>query len=517
MRRTGVALALAGLFVVGVVLVLKGRGLWERATPRSPTETTEAGADLQADTPPHEAGGDGLLTVSVPPLAPEGRVSVAIVDSQRILVVKSVQATGSTSLLGDAPEGQFLVAAIDNLSGSPLTAHLQSSCVWPAPIVVEGAAWPRDIEIGFREPATARRRISVSARTDAGKPVEGAVFNVSMLHPATVAELPVAFVASGADGLARSPWLPKGRFRITLQRAPQFLRPVRDAPLEVEAAEEGETGLTFLFRATGSLEGVVLMQPTQICAIDIFELSDSAIPFIGGLGLHTAADGTFEVPALPPGNYYAVSWPLDYLEAGVEFSVEAGRATRIVIAPQRGGATIAARLQDEDGKPLAPTGVNINEQLRLGARPSGRPFGTDADGLLRATGVAPGEKLAIIWKLGYLRRFSVEAGNHEVDLGTFRLPRHEGGVTVRGDVRDSKGTALRGAMICLQPVGSSDAWARFSLTDGDGRYQVARVAPGRYVLWHEPLGTTNYVARQGPEELSVEDKDVSRDLRLPRP
>ena len=509
MKRWWFAIIGAVITVGAITLILSQSELGGRSPNRDRTsiEPVEPDGSPNANESPS-------LRVSVPGSA-KGRVPVAVVDLKRIRTVKNVPVNERASLAEIVDAGQpVLLAVIDDLSGSPFLKELQSRYVWPAPVLVN----PEDLQsVEFRfDDSVFERRIVIDARTTAGRPVAGAVFELSVVHSATVATLPVAFVRSDDQGLAKSPWLPRGQYRVRLNRAPDALRPVDEEVVQIDLEERREASVTFRFHSNGRITGVVRGEPNRKFGVAVFGRTDSGLPFVRAR--HTETDGTFEVESLPPGDYVAVSWPRGYMEASVEFSVSPGETTDVVLVPTKGGTAVVARLLDWEGKPLARARVNINAPLRPGLRPSGRPFGTDSEGRLRAVGVASGQRIVILWDYGYLRPFSVEAGTTEVDLGTFRLPDLKGGVTVQGDVLDDKGTALRGTLICLRRAGSLSEWVRFATTDGGGRYRFERVIPGRYLVWHEPLSYTNFVARERPFEVVVADGAEARvDLRLRRP
>jgi len=445
----------------------------------------------------------------------DGRVPIAIADPRRVLLVKSALTNRRMSVREHlAPDGVTVIAPIDDLSGSAFLKQLHAELEWPSPIALDDKESTRDIRFEFRRPA-ARRTITIVARTVSDEPCPGIDFCVSVLHEATAAQLPVAFVRTDESGHASSPSLASGRYLVSLQKVLDHYRPVVNEPIEVALRDPGNVEVRFTFESHGSLRGQLRLVPARRGAVAVYEFTDSSIPFIRTIT--TEEDGQFELKGIPRGRYVAVSWPSGYMETSVEFVVAAGRTTDVVLAPQQGGAGVVGRFEGSDGKPLAHLGININTPLRYGDHPSGSGFGTDAEGRLNATGVAEGPKLAIIWKLGYLRRFSVAAGATSVDLGTFRLPRPAGAGSIEGRVTDERGEALRGTLVCVTRDGAEESWIRFVRSDGVGGFRFDGVEPGRYRLSHEPIGATNYVLERAPEEIVVGTDGTRHDLRLSRP
>lgn len=508
------------LLVAGLLLgVLATRILWPaRETTRAAHESVpSAPVGTRAEAPdaaPNDATeGEGLLVVMPEEFA--GLLPVAFADTSAVRAVKTVTPNRRVPLREDLlPDGLTVVAPVDDLSRSPLLARVHAELEWPRPVTVFDRDATREVRFEFRR-AEVRRGIVAVAETETGEPCPGIAFRIEAVHDTTSAELPVAFLKSDERGRARGPNLAPGRYRVALQGHANEFRPVSRAPVEVTLRDPGDLEVRFAFSAFGALRGQLQLTPPKWWSVAVYQLPVARRPFIRSL--KTDAQGRFELEGIPRGRYVAVSWPDGYTEASVEFDVMPGRTTEIVLVPKPGGATVIGAFLDADGAPITRLGVNVNSPLRYGERPSGSGFGVDSQGRLRATGVSPGRRVAIAWDVGYLRYFDVAADAATVDLGTFRLPRHEGPGSIEGQVIDDGGTPLVGTRVCIGLSGSRESWCRFVTTDGGGQYRFDGVEPGRYAIWHEPSTPTNFVLEIPPEEIAVGAGVTRHDLKLPRP
>jgi len=464
--------------------------------------------------PPGESGSSSSLRVVAPGLE-SGRIPIAIAGPDRIRTVQRIPANTEIPLDEWVPSGDRLVlAAIDDLSRSDVLDTLRERFVWASPVVVEPGDRPELVEVRFDEgPRT--RRIRITTRTETEKPVSDVSFWLSRAHPATDADLPLAFPVTDGEGQAVSPWLPGGRYRVRVREAPTGLRPaVETEEYLVDLREEREASVEIVFTSAGKVTGVVRADPGRKYGVTIIEQPYGPDAFLKPV--HTKEDGTFEVSSLPPGDYFARSWPDGYMQVTESFSVLPGRSTHVVLTPKTGGAVVVGRVLDQNGKPF-DSGININAPLRAGQPPSGKGTGVDDEGRFREVGVGPGPWLAIIWDYGYAREFTVDPNQERVDLGTFRKPEHEGSGVVHGVIKDDHGEALRGTLACLKRVGDTSGWFRFMQTDGGGEYRFESVEPGRYLVWNEPAVYNNYVAQEPPVEVTVAaDSERRVDLELDR-
>lgn len=105
--------------------------------------------------------------------------------------------------------------------------------------------------------------------------------------------------------------------------------------------------------------------------------------------LMTGADGRFQTPNLPPGEYHLEIFARDYLETRVRIVAPASPLT---IRLARLGA-ISGRVTDLDGKPNRGARVTVLVKPAQGLRlqPFGVSYPVDRNGRYRASGLPPGE------------------------------------------------------------------------------------------------------------------------------
>jgi len=514
--RSKIILILVPLLVVGTVVVLS----WsDRSSSPPPVKVGEiptpesvdpgTGLDVRADAPT-----PGTLTITAPPRI-RGRVQFAIVGSDRILITDTLALGEETELGERAPTDQaFLVGAIDNLNESRTVATLQAECEWPRPVLLKVGQWPQRVMLEFSEPLSPSH-IRVLTRTTAGETCPDIRIRFAATMDSTTAELPVAFVTTDEHGLAKSPALAPASYRVSLQTIPVIYEPASTDTQEVVLLEGEDLEVRFDFLVPGSLQGELRLDPPRRWSVTIMQMSDSSTRFVRSLT--TDELGRFELASMPPGRYVAVSWPPGYMEKTQEFHVQMGVATEVILRPAKAaeGAKVVGRVLDESARPLR-TDVNINGKLRRGSPPSGKGCQTGPNGEFVIEGASEGPKLAILWRLGYLRQFRVSGESKIVDLGTFRVPKPQGGASIYGHVVDEEQVPLRGTMVCLALEGSREDWIRFAETDGAGEYRFDSVQPGRYLLWHEPTPQTNHVTWKPPDAVHVREGEIRHDLLLSR-
>ncbi len=482
---------------------------------RDPTEVTldSGGGGRGKTAPPADLNRTKRILVrSDPPL--RGQVPVAVADAERILFLVTAALGEPIDLAGRVPSnGPIVIGPIDDLSGSATLAELAATQRWPRTVVAETGEWPRDLTLEFSrtEPAS---RIRIVAQTLAPEPCPGVVFRVSAVTEATTAVFPVAFISTDREGVARSPALAPGAYRVSLQRCPDLFRPLDERPTDLVIVEHREHEVRVVFEAAGSLRGEVRLEPVRPCSVTIAAL-DRALPFLRSVDADEA--GCFELATLPPGRYAALCWPEEYMETAVEFEVFPGRQAQLVLSPARAseGIEVRGRLVDADGEAILRTDANVNGLLSPGQAPSGKGCRFEPTGTFRVNGVAPGEKVLILWRHGHMFRFAVPSDTKTLDLGTIVVPRPSGTGSVTGHVEDDRGVPLAGTHVCLAPA-EEDRWSRFAATNGRGEYRFADVAPGRYRIWHQPTTATNYVESAPPTDIVVPEGEMVHEFHLPR-
>lgn len=179
-----------------------------------------------------------------------------------------------------------------------------------------------------------------------------------------------------------------------------------------------------------------------------------------------------------------------------------------------GTATFRARVVDGDGTPLSGVFSNLeNPEATQGADARWRPLPqTGADGVILATGVAPGR-----WRLrasesahaNYLSQpFDIAEGG-TVDLGTIVMRR---AAEIRGRVTDDVGSVVESATASVKrPNGEPVFLFSTATTGSDGRFVLRGIEAGSYRLRVEALGHAPYEA-----PIEVPEEGVEANAVLPR-
>jgi hypothetical protein len=156
-------------------------------------------------------------------------------------------------------------------------------------------------------------------------------------------------------------------------------------------------------------------------------------------------------------------------------------------------ATARGRVTGLSGIPVEGAGISF---YHLGISTEGPPaterlvrqLQSGPDGTFLAKGLPPGEyrvsvQLLPIFKTEVWRFYLSRGAERVLDIGLPQIMQHGlETISVRGTVRDEKGDPLRDATVTLVAAYNlgENSQAR---TDGGGRFELATIQPGEYVVW----------------------------------
>lgn len=192
-------------------------------------------------------------------------------------------------------------------------------------------------------------------------------------------------------------------------------------------------------------------------------------------------DGRFELLGVPAGASTLVAKGPGHLPARLPLSeVPEGGLLEGIEVILEAGATLAGRVTDRRGAPLADINVQIRKSSGFSQR---RTVRTNTEGQYELGGLATGPHLAVArTPQGREQRVSVEimAGANALD---FELEPEEG-VEIGGRVLDAAGRPVGGAYVRLEPEDGRDGDSSrlFALSRDDGSFRIAAVPPGSYRL-----------------------------------
>lgn len=247
--------------------------------------------------------------------------------------------------------------------------------------------------------------------------------------------------------------------------------------------------------------------PVAGAYVSVRDIAPSAAPECserGDASVKTAADGSFELPALPHGSALLAIQHDWYTEGA--FSITVPGAERELVLDR--GMTWRGRVLDPDGKVIDRCAlfVTLADQRLLTAQCSPRGF--------ELTTLVPGKT-----------KVSVRVEKHA--LGTFRTlertvelatgaplrddVRWPAGDSIAGRVVDASGAPIAGARLTALPKGTVDRVDRFDAdevmleADVDGRFTFRHLRPGTWVVRGD---------RRASQQTTVEIKTPATDVRI---
>jgi hypothetical protein len=209
------------------------------------------------------------------------------------------------------------------------------------------------------------------------------------------------------------------------------------------------------------------------------------LPLPAGALLRAAADanGRFEIPDLPPGSYRLVARHDGYAPAISTLAQTQAKEIDLGVITLTAGAELGGVVQDKAGHPIAGAEVTVEGSdplLPVMAQLAGEPLRrtTDATGGFTFEDLQPGKAVDLaVERAGYSRaaRHAVAVPPEEPVNVTLSAA-----VTVSGRATDRSGQPVEQARVALRAAG--EAAEHTATTDGDGRFRLADVAPGRASL-----------------------------------
>jgi len=206
-------------------------------------------------------------------------------------------------------------------------------------------------------------------------------------------------------------------------------------------------------------------------------------------------NGEFTIPGVPPGDFVVEAWASG-LAPGFSrnFTVETGQPISGVLIQLGRGGTISGRIVDSQGKPVGRAKISTHDNEWSDdefTRAIGITYPTNAtaaearsgdDGRFTISGLTPDVYQIQVIAAGYtgfMRRDLRVAEGADNAIGDLKLGR--GGV-LRGTLYDASGKALVGGTVELRGADGDVPRQYQTRTSGDGKYQIANVMPGNYVL-----------------------------------
>ncbi len=263
------------------------------------------------------------------------------------------------------------------------------------------------------------------------------------------------------------------------------------------------------------VEGFVLLRGAPLAgAFVTYVRVDAGAPGVGGLRSDRSDElGSYRITVFDPGSYVArVSGPpLDPGDVRLVVAVPAAERVRIDLAVP--GAEISGRVVAAGaGLPLEGVRVNLEAEVRESASGFARfaQTSTGADGTFHFRRLAAGRYSVVARGLtlgdvtyGDTRRDGIALAAEQLqDLGDVRLGP---GGTVRGLVVDAEERPVEGAALFFRTGDGLGGAIGDTLTDRQGAFERAGLAPGAYRVQARAFGFASAAADAQVEEGGVHD------------
>lgn len=427
-------------------------------------------------------------------LAPAGRIRGRVVDTgrqpvagARILVESPTGGTGAREPSDGA--GEF---AAEGVAPGPVTLHVQAPGYLAARLTgleVPAGGELAGVELVLERGATIEGRVTDSR----GRPVEGTTVQAADGSGGERLSGDFAFGTSDGDGVFQLAGVPVGLATLEAHHT-RFGR----ARTELEV-RPGSNAVDLVFAAAYEVSGRVLDGAGRPLADTlVFLLATSSTSPDGAA---SAADGTFVIPAVPPGSYvlfasFGGAPPGGGEGSSLPVTVSDGPVAGLELRVERGSTVLRGRLLGLTPAELANVQVYANggQPLFGGARP---------DGTYVVEGLAAGRWAisALLPEAGGVREahgeVEVPPGVAEVDLDlAFEEEPEASGSTVTGLVRRA-GAAVAGAAVVLAN--------RSARTDPAGGFRLERIPAGSHPLTVQlPSGLVHAEIVEVEEDRSIE-------------
>lgn len=357
----------------------------------------------------------------------------------------------------------------------------------------------RDVALAVRAAAS----LVVAVERQDGAPVERARVSIRPLQVTglTAPQLATMYTTTGADGTCQFDSLAGERTRVEASA-----EGTTTETLDVDLLPGDEPArVRITLREGGVVTGtVVTPEGAPLADAGVGHQPSMDLPLIGDLGsqlgpdfladlasggVRSDAEGRFRLTGIADeGEFTVVASHRDYA-AGVARGVRIG-ATGVRIAVSPLGALSGRAAAAEDGKPLDSFTVTLLRTAFLVLRMPVRQVtvADAADGAFALRGVSPGSYTLQITAEGRSEaQKDVDVKPGDLDAGTLQLPR---AAAIAGTVRDEQGRPIAFAQVRrrLGAMADNPILAMFGggsqqvHTDGEGRFRLAPLPPGRVQL-----------------------------------
>lgn len=495
----------AGRQPIAGALVWSGGSGWTRSGPRGDFEVRAPAGDegrveavargRMRDVQPWRRDRNDPLTLI---LDPAGALAGQVVDEAGKPVagarVRTHTYRGEERTVWSGADGRFTLRQLPAGRPHEVTAvsegfaPLTQSANVPAP---GRTAPPLRIVLGRGAAAVGR------VVTGDGLPVAGAELSLAQLSDSTgfSDEEPVRAISDQA-GRFRFPNVSPGVFDLQAKRA-GFAPAFREG-LEISAkSKEVDLG-EIVLEAGAAIEGRVTDERgNPIARADVFLSAEEDFGAFFGAGeraVVTGADGRFRFPDLPRGRRFELMVTREGFAPASLPGLEArpGSPLRIEL---REGRTLAGRVVDADGEPVAEASISLLETTQITLEGSGFSSGSMTRGVAK-TG-EDGRFVIADLEPGTVELQVDAPGHRRKRVPGLRIPEHgdapaveialDPGAAIEGRVLDAQGTPVRDAMVRAEGERNEEGVLSFAggHTDADGRYRLNGLEVGRHEVYAE--------------------------------
>lgn len=491
MRAGRIVAVVVGLtLAVALAIWLRGRGATEKAAGGSASANSVQKPTPSTVPPPRRGGPEADQGPAIPVLVDDDPRGTLRLEGQ-VLGEGDKPAAGVTVILGSNPprtviseeDGGF---AFDELVGRPYTLVARGAGGIAGPVTAKLTATSEPVVLHLRPAA----KVTVRVATADGKPVDGATVELRGTDDQREtskkgvaifsAVVPGGYqIAGWAEGYAHVfQWLQVGSGETTAELV--LLPGARVAGTVLDEAGKPVAGARVVYSGASDW-----MQQAD-------DRRDAVV---------SGSDGGFAFPAMPAGSFRFLA-SHDALAPGSSTLVTLdGKTERTgVTITMAQGATIAGRVVDGSGKPVAGARVRIGSAQRTMIVAAPRQAYSDDKGHFEISGMPRRELVAVaIHETASSQSVPVDATKG--DVGSVTLTLDVTG-TIAGIVVDPKGQPVEGAQVSAGPNFRDSRAAPDmvnwrlrgfprELTDAGGRFTLTGLAPGSYLVSAQPASSAS--------------------------
>ncbi|HVG93048.1 MAG TPA: carboxypeptidase-like regulatory domain-containing protein, partial [Planctomycetota bacterium] len=247
-----------------------------------------------------------------------------------------------------------------------------------------------------------------------------------------------------------------------------------------------------------ALEGAKVSCP-QIQPWNAFWRWGVAQPGMIGSEATTAADGTFRLTGLPPGEAVTLSARKSPWTGppSTPFKLAVGEPEPEIVLKMEPGCTVTGRVLDAQGEPVAGAQIQwwAQDQVRQG---NGQGV-SEPDGTFRLEGLPPPVGQVNSWASGKNASAEVSPALTTGEVRSGVDLRFVSGATISGVVVDAEGHPLKGIRLAASPVDGRGNFG-MSVSREDGTFEMTNVAEMEYRVGVNPAPDEHSVAAptEGP-------------------